>query len=138
MSGGGARDWMWSEALEMLARVERLQRQSFQPRPPERAKPVCWEPPVDIFETARELVVIVALPGVDPRAVNVTVENGVLEIYAERSPPPALGMATIHRLELPQGCFRRRLLLPNGAYGDIQSGMENGCLVITLRKFQGR
>ena len=58
-----ARDWMWSEAFEMLARAERMHRQFF--RPAARGAPVAWEPPVDILETDREVLVLVALPGVD-------------------------------------------------------------------------
>ena len=128
---------MWSEALDMLARAEQMQRQLFRPRRIATQPSACWEPPADMFETAQELVVIVALPGVDPSATRVTIENGVLEIFAQRS-LPALGAAAIHRLELPQGCFRRQLRLPAGTYGDIRSSMENGCLTISLHKFAGR
>ena len=32
MNRGDPRDWMWSEALQMLAQAERLHRQVFQPR----------------------------------------------------------------------------------------------------------
>jgi len=129
---------MWSDALDMLLRAERLQRQLFQPRAPEPAQPVCWEPPADMFETAKELIVIVALPGVDPADARVTIENDVLEIFAQRGLPRELSNAVIHRLELPQGCFKRQLRLPPGAYGEIRSLMDKGCLIVTLRKFSGR
>lgn len=134
----GPRDWMWSEALDVLLRAERLQRQLFSPRVAEPEQQVCWEPPADMFETAQELVVIVALPGVDPAAARVTIENGVLEVFAQRGLPRELNHAAIHRLELPQGCFKRQLQLPPGTYGEIRSLMENGCLTVTLRKFSGR
>ena len=52
-------DWMWSEACDTLARAERLHRQFFQPR-----GSGAWEPPVDILETEREVLIFVALPGV--------------------------------------------------------------------------
>jgi HSP20 family molecular chaperone IbpA len=98
----------------------------------------CWEPPVDMLETAREVIVTTVLPGVDPASVSITVENGVLEIFGQRSPPPELSVATIHRLELPQGCFQRQLRIPPGAYDDIRRSAVNGCLVVTLRKYIGR
>ena len=61
-----ARDWMWSEACEMLARAERLHRELFRPTGLAERLPV-WEPPVDIIETDREVLVLVALPGVAPK-----------------------------------------------------------------------
>jgi len=41
------RDWMWSEACDMLARAERMHREFFRPA---RSR-LAWEPPVDVLET---------------------------------------------------------------------------------------
>lgn len=138
MTEADPRNWMWSEALDMLARAEHLQRQLFQPHPMAARQSACWEPPADMFETEREVIVIAALPGVDPAAVSVSLENGVLEIFGRRGLPGELAGASIHRLELPQGCFERQLRLPPGRYGEIRRGAANGCLVVTLRKHSGR
>jgi len=51
-----------------------------------------------------------------------------------RTLPPALRDAVIHRLELPQGRFERRLPLPAGRYRDVRRSAVDGCLVITLEK----
>jgi len=48
--------------------------------------------------------------------------------------PPELRTATIHRLELPQGRFERRVRLPTGRYRDVRRSAADGCLVVTLRK----
>jgi HSP20 family protein len=48
--------------------------------------------------------------------------------------PRELMTATIHRLELPQGRFERRVRLPAGRYSAVGRAMSNGCLVITLEK----
>jgi HSP20 family protein len=138
MNSSDSRNWMWSEALDMLARAEQLQRQLFQPRRIATRPSACWEPPADMFETAREVIVVTALPGVDPATASVTLENGVLEIFGQRSLPKELAGATIHRLELPQGCFQRQLRLPPGSYDEIRRSAVNGCLVVTLRKISGR
>ena len=50
-----ARDWMWSEACEMLARAERMHREIFRPAAA-HTRQVTWEPPVDILETDREVM----------------------------------------------------------------------------------
>ena len=128
-----ARDWMWSEAVEMLARAERMHRELFRPGPSEKQQPV-WEPPVDILETEREVLVLVALPGVDIDHAQAVIEDGDLVIAGTRILPPELRTAIIHRLELPQGRFYRRLRLPAGRYSGVRRTAAAGYLVITLQK----
>jgi HSP20 family molecular chaperone IbpA len=124
---------MWSEALDMLARADRMQRHMFEPRRGDPVQP-CWEPPADVLETDHEVIVITALPGVDPATIETTIQSGYLEIFGRRVLPVELRTAIIHRLELPQGCFQRRLPIPPGAYDDVRRLAANGCLVVTLRK----
>jgi len=128
-----ARDWMWSEACEMLARAERMHRELFRPAGT-RARQPAWEPPVDILETEFDVLAFVALPGVDPDSVEAVIDNGELVIGGARTYPPALRTAVIHRLELPQGRFYRRLRLPAGRYSGVRRAAVDGCLVITLQK----
>lgn len=126
------RDWMWSEACEMLARAERLQREFF--RPTEATRRSVWEPPIDILETECEVLVLVALPGVDAERIEAVIEDRDLLIGATRVLPPELRTATIHRLELPQGRFERRVQLPAGHYSGVRRAIVNGCLLISLQK----
>jgi HSP20 family molecular chaperone IbpA len=120
---------MWSEACDQLARAERLHRQFFQPR-----HSGAWEPPVDIIETEREVLIFVALPGVSLDKAEAVIDGADLVIAGTRVLPPELRTATIHRLELPQGRFERRVRLPTGRYRDVRRSAADGCLVITLRK----
>ena len=132
-----ARDWMWSEACEMLARAERMHREFFRPvRSPAMAPASVptWEPPVDVLETGREVLVLVALPGVDPDRVEVVIEGDDLVIVGTRVLPPELRTALIHRLELPQGQFARRVRLPAGRYAGVRRSTVHGCLAVTLQK----
>jgi HSP20 family protein len=133
MRASDPRSWMWSEAVEMLNRAERMHRDLFQPRSAQARAP-CWEPPVDVIETERAVIVLAALPGVDPAEVTATIEDGTLFIRGERRLPPWLGTAAIHRMELPQGCFVRRVQIPAGRYDEVRRASENGCLVVTLHK----
>ena len=122
-------DWMWSEACDSLARAERLHRQFFQPR-----RSGTWEPPVDILETEREVLLFFALPGVSIDKVEAIIDGADLVVAGVRVLPPQLRTAIIHRIELPQGRFERRVRLPTGRYRDILRAAADGCLVITLRK----
>ena len=128
-----ARDWMWSEACDMLARAERMHRELFRPGATRARQPV-WEPPVDILETEYEILVLVALPGADAEQAQAVIEEGDLVITGVRTYPSALRTAVIHRLELPQGRFYRRLRLPAGRYSGVRHAVADGCLAITLQK----
>lgn len=125
--------WMWSEACEMLARAERLQQQLFNLQPA-AARQASWRPPVDILETEDEVLVFIALPGVDPDKVQAVIENSDLVIAGARVLPAAFRTALIHRLELPQGRFERRVRLPEGRYQAIRWSASQGCLLIRLEK----
>jgi HSP20 family protein len=128
-----ARDWMWSEACEMLARAERMHRELFRPAG-NQARAPAWEPPVDILETEHEVLALVALPGVDADGAQAVIEDGDLVIAGTRSLPDQLRTAVIHRLELPQGRFYRRVRLPAGRYSTVRRAAIAGCLLITLQK----
>jgi HSP20 family molecular chaperone IbpA len=127
------RDWMWSQAFELLARAERMHREVFRPVPSAAHVPA-WEPPVDILETESELLIIVALPGVDAERIEAAIVDGDLVIAGTRVLPRELRTATIHRLELPQGRFERRVRLPAGKYRQPRRSVANGCLLIRLDK----
>lgn len=118
----------------MLARAERLHREFFNPIRSVSWQPV-WEPPVDILETEREVIVLVVMPGVSAESLEVTTtDSGELVFAGVRVLPSELQTAVIHRLELPQGRFERRIRLPAGPYGVIRHSVADGCLSITIEK----
>jgi HSP20 family molecular chaperone IbpA len=125
-------NWMWSEACDMLVRAERMHREFFRPARANRLP--AWEPPVDVLETERDVQVFVALPGVDPDRVEAAIDGADLVVAGSRVLPGALRTAVIHRLELPQGRFERRVRLPAGRYASVRPTVSNGCLLITLEK----
>jgi HSP20 family protein len=127
------RDWMWSEALALLAQAERMHREVFRPVASAARRPA-WEPPVDILETAGGVLVVVALPGVDPERVEAAIVDSDLVIAGTRELPRELQTAVIHRLELPQGRFERRVRLPGGTYLQPRRAAAHGCLLIRLDK----
>jgi HSP20 family molecular chaperone IbpA len=127
------RNWMWLDACEMLARAERLHREFFRPIQSVSRSPT-WEPPVDILETRHEVLVVAALPGVGAESVEVAADTEGLVFAGVRTLPAELQTAVIHRLELPQGRFERRVRLPPGHYGAIRHSIIDGCLLITIQK----
>jgi HSP20 family protein len=129
MSAKDPINWMLSEALGSLARAERLHQQFFGLQ---SASP-SWQPPIDVLETDEELLIFVALPGVEADQVEAIIEGRMLLISGSRTLPEELRNAHIHRLELPQGRFERRIGLPPGRYA-ISRYAANGCIVFRLAK----
>ena len=76
MDSNFPRRWMWSEAFEMLARAEQLHREIFRPTGSALQRPA-WEPPMDVLETERAVLMLVALPGVNPSSVEISIEETV-------------------------------------------------------------
>lgn len=126
------KSWMWADALELLQSTERLQRRFFvvgtlQALP-------CWEPPVDLYEQGDELRLLVALPGVNSRQIEVVLDQAAIVVRGERPMPTAIHRAAIHRLEIPYGRFERRVTLPPGNFQLLDQFLEDGCLALVLRR----
>jgi HSP20 family molecular chaperone IbpA len=133
MTAADPRRWMWAEACAMIERAEQLHRQFFQPG--FAAVPRAgWEPPVDVFESERELLIVVALPGVESQDIVVSSELGELRVAGMRRLPAAARGTDIQRLEIPHGRFERRIGLPVARWQLSRSTLVNGCLLLNLTK----
>lgn len=133
MSSRDPANWMLSQAIEQLARAERLHRHFFSLTVASQSKESSWEPPVDVIETDDEILIFVALPGVDPQEVDATIVDSTLQVSGRRSLPVELRSAKIHHMELPQGRFERRIALPIGRFA-VNRFAANGCVVLRLSK----
>ncbi|HZT89498.1 MAG TPA: Hsp20/alpha crystallin family protein [Stellaceae bacterium] len=130
MSTRQLEEMMWAEACEAMDRAERLHRQFFH----RGAAAANWEAPIDVFETAEGLIVLIALPGVESDSVNVVLSGGVLVVSGERALPPELHQARIVRMEIPYGRFQRRIELPPEPFQISARHLANGCLLLRLRR----
>ena len=126
-------NWMLSNAIEALARAERLHQQFLTLQPWAGTREPSWEPPIDVLETDREVLILIALPGVDPNEVEAMIDKETLVVSGHRVLPTELRNARILRLELPQGRFERRIPLPLGRY-TITRFAANGCVGLRLAK----
>lgn len=90
-----------------------------------------WEPPLDLVETRREIIVFVALPGVDPDKVEVEARNGALVLRGEGSRSHVPEGARVRRMELPSGPFARSVSIPEGEY-QVTRQTIRGCVLLRL------
>ena len=133
MSSRVPTDWMWAQAFELLDQAERMQRQFCRLAASSQAR-ATWEPPVDVFEDEREVVVVVALPGVPAERIEVSTEAGTLVVRAECALPFAGPHRGVRQLEIPYGCFERRIVLPNDPLDSATRESADGLLIVRLRK----
>jgi HSP20 family protein len=94
-----------------------------------------WVPSADIYESDDELVVNLDLPGIDPKMVDVRVENNVLTIRGERQFNQKQISENYHRVERSYGPFGRSFTLSTAVNPEkIRAGYESGVLTITMPK----
>ncbi|MEE7547566.1 Hsp20/alpha crystallin family protein [Xanthomonas sp. Kuri4-1] len=94
-----------------------------------------WVPRVDIKEEAEQFVLYADLPGIDPAAIEVQMDKGILSIKGERQGEPRAQTERFSRIERRYGSFHRRFALPDIADADgITAVGSNGVLEIRIPK----
>jgi HSP20 family protein len=96
-----------------------------------------WVPNVDINEFEDKFQLYVDVPGVDPKDVEITLENGVLTISGERFVQAEKSDETLirRRAERGTGRFYRRFILPESVDADKVKAMNrHGVLEILIPK----
>lgn len=94
-----------------------------------------WSPPVDIYETDREIVLSAELPGLSKADIDVQVTDSQLTIQGVRKLEKDLQEENYHRIERSYGRFHRNFTLPVSVLTDqISAAYDRGVLRITLPK----
>jgi len=94
-----------------------------------------WMPSVDIKEENDKFVFLADIPGVDPKDIEVTTENGTLTIKGERKVETEEEREGYKRIERSRGSFYRRFSLPDTADTEkINAKSNNGVLEISVPK----
>jgi HSP20 family protein len=118
----GLTDRLWSDAFNHLLESQRAQSSS-------------WAPAVDIHEEENHYVVKADIPGIDPKDIEITMEEGTLTIQGERVSSLEDSDKGVHRIERSYGSFVRKFSFPNNVDVDgIQASGKDGVLVINLPK----
>ena len=92
-----------------------------------------WTPPVDLYETAGEFVLIAELPGLTRDQIEIHAEEGRIVIRGERG--SQVPCEQYHRVERGHGRFSRAFSLPEPIAVDaIAADLKDGVLTITIPK----
>ena len=96
-----------------------------------------WRPAVDIKEEENQYTILADIPGVDPKDIDITMENGVLSIKGEKHDEHVEESNGFKRVERSSGSFYRRFSLPDTADADnIKAVSKDGVLKLVLPKHQ--
>ncbi|HEX2667948.1 MAG TPA: Hsp20/alpha crystallin family protein [Gammaproteobacteria bacterium] len=94
-----------------------------------------WVPAVDIREEAGRFVIHADVPGVDPKDIEVSMEDGVLTLSGERKAESRTEQDGWKRVERLAGRFLRRFTLPEGTDAEnISAHGSHGVLEIVIPK----
>lgn len=94
-----------------------------------------WIPQVDVHEEPERFAVLVDVPGVEPKDIEITAEKGVLTVRGERHASTETDSSAYRRLERRSGKFLRRFTLPDSANLDaISAKHTHGVLEVTIPK----
>ena len=104
-------------------------------RSAEESNLTSWAPAVDIYETEHELVVKADLPEIDPKDLDIRVENNILTIRGERKFEKKVNEENYLRVERAYGAFSRSFSLANTVNAEaIKADYQNGVLTLTIPK----
>jgi HSP20 family protein len=99
------------------------------------AESIGWTPACDVFEDVDEVVIRAALAGVDPKDVEIRVENGVLTLKGERKVEKEEQKDNYHRVEMAYGHFTRAFALPTSVDPEkVHAESKHGVLAVHLPK----
>ena len=125
---------------DLFAALEHLQR--------DMQQPVDWSPSIrgwsrdgfpamNVGGTPGSVEIYAFAPGIDPAALDVQIEKGVLTVAGERKADPAPEKASVHIDERFAGRFRRVVTLPDDADPNaVQASYRDGVLHITVARRQ--
>ncbi|MBP7864742.1 MAG: Hsp20/alpha crystallin family protein [Acidobacteria bacterium] len=96
---------------------------------------VCWTPVTDVYEMEDRFVIILEVPGIVRKDMEIVAQGNEIVIKGIRRPAPEFGKANFHQLEREFGEFHRvftfeTVLDPNR----VEASLRNGVLVVTVPK----
>lgn len=126
------------DLMNLQERMRRLFEESLHSTTSKGASSPSWNPPVDIYETAQEVVLEAELPQVRKEDIEIQVESNTLVLRGQRDAPEVpQTQRSYHQRERPFGHFQRRFPLPPHIdAGQIQARHQDGVLIIRIAKMQ--
>lgn len=94
-----------------------------------------WQPPTDVYETGKDIIVKIAVSGLKPENISVIFSDYVLTVSGVRNENSSHQKVCFYQVEIRYGYFERKIKIPK--YVDatnIQATYEDGFIVIVIPK----
>lgn len=96
-----------------------------------------WMPSMDVYETEDKIVATIELPGIDPKDVEVAVEDSTLTVSGSREFSSEIQEENVHRIERRYGSFSRAITLPQTADTEkVEAAFDKGVLTVEVPKVE--
>jgi len=128
--------WKPFEFDRLRKEMDRVWDSFFEGRPGRRNREEGeWLPSLDVAETKGDLVVRAELPGMDPKDIDISLNEGVLTIRGEKKQEKEEKEEGYHLIERSYGSFTRSIRLPKEVQSEkIEASFKNGILKVVLPK----
>jgi HSP20 family protein len=94
-----------------------------------------WEPPMDVFETDTEFVVVMDIAGMDRRDIGVATDGSILRISGVRKEMCPGGRKQFHSMEIQVGPFQRLIAIPVDVKAEsVSTSYANGLLEVRFER----
>lgn len=98
-----------------------------------------WRPPTDVYETDKEVVVLLEIAGMKQKDFSITLSDEILTVKGERNERAEPSRIGYRNKEINFGMFERNIYLPeNLDPDDINALYKEGFLEITIKKKKGK
>ena len=94
-----------------------------------------WQPPTDVYETKKDIIIKMAVSGLRPEDISVTFSDHILTVSGKRGDDSAHQKVCFYQVEIRYGYFERKIKIPKQVdANNIHATYENGFIVITIPK----
>lgn len=94
-----------------------------------------WDLAIDLYEEGDDLVAKMQLPGVDPKKLDVSIEDQYLKVTGSREEEKEEKKKNYYSKEIRRGSFERMVRLPKPVFADkVSADCKDGVLVVTMPK----
>jgi len=94
-----------------------------------------WQPPTDVYETEKDIIIKMSVSGLRPEDISVLFSDQILTVSGKRGDDSAHQKVCFYQVEIRYGYFERKIKIPKQVdANNIHATYESGFIVITIPK----
>ncbi len=94
-----------------------------------------WQPPTDVYEAEKDIIVKIAVSGLQPEDISVQFSDQILTVSGKRGDDSTHQKVCFYQVEIRYGHFEKKIKIPKQVdANNIHATYENGFIMITIPK----